>query len=393
MKVLARYLAVVVVAACSSGVHKNPGADSGVPEPPVDAPAPPTDAPLETKKLGMSDISMVLNLLLAGDFGRMDGITAARDLVPRRLFTQVATSHHDIAFDYSDFIIFAIRFDLCDRVALGPCPEGADGSLRLVFQPLVPIAAAADVGLHGFYPIPAADLGYVINELRAIARIAATSPDGPLETFRHPGIDRVHALLERYARADKIIRLSLMGQDSRSAEPRVVFRGVELRDGEFVDLTVGTTPATQQDVALVGSDSTYEVTPIADQPEGLALAMKASAFNAATPDEQRTALDALVATQNPKLQTAATAQCVACHTSSHLVVNRALAAGIDVSSLPSFFTTTRDTRILNGVSATTPRSLHNFGWLTRSITISQRAANETAVVLDEIEQRFPVPAP
>src|SRR6185436_4623805 len=100
-----------------------------------------------------------------------------------------------------------------------------------------------------------------------------------------------------------------------------------------------------------------------------------------------------VATQNPTLHTAATAQCVACHTSTHLVVKRALSAGMDVTSLPSFFATTRDTRILNGISASTPNSLHNFGWLESRIVISQRVANETAIVLDEIERRFPVPPP
>jgi hypothetical protein len=408
MKVLAASLLVVIIAACSPGVHSNPVADGPVADappgdgadgaPPGDgADAPPADAPLETRKLGMNDVSMVLSTLQAGAFGRMDGIDGARDLVPRDLYHRVATSHRDIAFNFSDFILFAIRFDLCDRAATGPCPEGVDGSLRLVFQPLVPIAAAADAGLHAFYTIPAAELGFVVNELRAIARLSSPSPLGPL---RGIGIgmvgelrQRLLGLVDRYARTDRLIRLSVMGQDVRSAEPRVVFRGVELRNGEMVDMTVGTLEATQQEAALTGSDSTYDVAPLADQPAGLALALQASAFDAATPAEQRTALDALVATENPTLHTAATAQCVTCHTSTHLVARRALSAGIDISSLPSFFTTTRDTRILNGISAGSARSLHAFGWLGNSITISQRVANETAIVLDEIEQRFPVPGP
>jgi hypothetical protein len=388
MKALGTYLLFAIAAACGPGVH--PGGYPSDDEPPIE----PDGGSGETRKLGMNNVSMVLSTL--NEFGRMDGINSARDLVPRDLYHRVATSHHDIAYDFGDFIIFAIRFDLCDRVAPGPCPEGVDGSLRLVFQPVQPIAGAADAGLHAFYAIPAAELGFVINELRAIARLSGPSPLGALRGTGPGGIgelpQRLHALVDRYARADKLIRLSAMGQDLRSAEPRVVFRGVELRDGEMVDITVATLEATQQEAALTGSDSTYDVAPIADQPVGLALALQASAFDAATPAEQRAALDALVATQNPTLHTSSTAQCVSCHTSTHLAVHRALSAGIDVSSLPGYFTTTRDTRLLAGISVRDSRSLHAFGWLGNELAISQRVANETAIVLDEIERRFPVPS-
>jgi hypothetical protein len=391
MKVLGMFLLFAITAACGPGVHSNPVADGAV----ADDESPPPDAPLETQELGMNNVSMVLATYVTGAFGRMDGIDTRRDLVPRDLYTRVATSHHDIAFDYSAFILLAIRFDLCDRLVPGPCPEGADGSLRLVFQPLVPIASAADAGVHAFYTIPAAELGFVVNELRAIARLSGGA--GPLKGTGVGMIgehrQRLIGLVERYARTDRLIRLSVMGQDVRSAEPRVVFRGVELRDGAMVDMTVATLQTTQQEASLTGADSTYNVTPVADQPAGLALAMQASAFNAATPAEQRAALDALVAAQNPTLHTPATAQCVGCHTSTHLVASRALSAGIDVSSLPSYFTTSRDNRILNGISAGEARSLHAFGWLGNNIAISQRVANETAIVLDEIEQRFPVPSP
>jgi hypothetical protein len=377
MKALGTVLLFVITTACGPGVHSNPVPDGG---------AGPIEPPGKASELGMSDVSMVLATYTTGAFGRMNGFDTARDLVPRDLYNRVATSHHDISYDYSEFILLAIRFDLCDRVAPGPCPEEADGSLRLVFQPLTLIAGAADAGVHAFYAIPAAELGFVVSELRAIARLNPVHL-GPL---RQVGIgmvgelrERLIGLVDRYARADRIIRVSAMGQDVRSAEPRVVFRGVELRDGQMVDMTVATLEATQQEAALTGADSTYNVTPVTDQPAGLALALQASAFNAATP--------ALVATQNPTLHTPATAQCVSCHTSTHLVVSRALSAGIDVSSLPSYFTTTRDTRIQHGISAGEGRSLHAFGWLGDDITISQRVANETAIVLDEIERRFPAP--
>jgi len=106
---------------------------------------------------------------------------------------------------------------------------------------------------------------------------------------------------------------------------------------------------------------------------------------------QRDALDALVATQNPLLTTSSTAQCIACHTSTYLGVHRAQVAVIGLGTLPSRFQSTHDVRLEDGISATTPASLHAFGWLGGDIAISQRVVNETAMVLDEIQQRFPVP--
>lgn len=133
------------------------------------------------------------------------------------------------------------------------------------------------------------------------------------------------------------------------------------------------------------------MTPLADSPANFTLTLTSGAFNAATPAAQRDALDALVATQNPLLHTSKTAQCIACHTSTYLGVHRAQVAVVGLGTLPSQFKTTHDVELANGISATTPSSLHAFGWLGRKVTISQRVANETAMVLDEIQQRFPVP--
>jgi len=351
---------------------------------------------VETQALGLNDISMILPTTLEGLYGKMNGVDAARDLVPRDLYARLVTSHGDVVAQFDDFLIFAIRFDLCNRVDLGPCPEGADGSLRIVFQPVLPQAIAADAGLHAFYTIPAADLKYVVNELRAIARLTGSDElrAGPLlEQHIHyfAGIPRLKALLDKYALADHLIQLTMMGQDARSATPRVVFRGVERRGGEMVDMKVATLDVTEQAAALSDTDPSYTVTPVADTPAGFALAMSSGSFNAATPAGQRAAVDALVAAENPLLHTASTVQCVACHVSTYLDEHRAAIAGIDVASLPSRFPTSHDVTVLSGVSTTNERSLHAFSWMGSSVSISRRVANETAVVLDEIERRFPVP--
>src|SRR5262245_18813843 len=291
MKHLAKYLLFVLAAACSPGVHENPAPpdsavpdsavpdsavpDSAVPDSAVPDAAPdaPSGPPPETMALDMNDISLVVPEMFAGLFGKLSDPQFSGDLIPRALYARLATSHGDITSAFNDFVIFAIRFDLCDRVVPGPCPEGADGSLRLVFQPLLPFGNAADVGLHAFYPIPAADLASVINELRAIARLSRTpllrsSPLGGSSGKSFAGVPRLKALVKQYAIADHLIRLTVMGQDTRSAEPRVVFRGLELHDGQMVDMTVATTDATEQDVALTDADPGYTVTPVSDVPAG-----------------------------------------------------------------------------------------------------------------------------
>jgi hypothetical protein len=352
----------------------------------------------------MNDISMFMPLLNASpDVGTMadlvkpDGSHVA--LVPQALFSRLVTAHHDLNYDYADFEIFAIRFDLCDRVTPGPCPEGADASLRIVFQPFLrSITDVSDVGAHAIYAVPPAELPAVINQLRVIARLSEMPTAGSLRAHASspPIRAAIRALLAVHAGPERLIRLSVMGHDEANPDPRVVFRALELHGGNVTDLPIPTLGAVQQDAVLADVDPSYAVTPVTDKPQGLALTLSSGAFNAATVDDQRAALDALVATQNPRLHTNATLQCIACHVSTYLAIHRGQAAGIDVFALPSRFTSERDLGVGHGIAESEPRSLHAFSWVPNPgafsrISISQRVANETAMVLDEIEARFPVP--
>src|SRR5262249_8578844 len=143
---------------------------------------------------------------------------------------------------------------------------------------------------------------------------------------------------------------------------KIVFRGLELRAGQMVDIQIPSVDATQQTVGLADTDPSYVVTPVADDPAGLALALTSGAFNAASPDAQRSALDALVAPQHRLLHPPRRVQCVAGPPAPCLGAHRGRVAGIDLRSLPSRYDTTQDVRISVGTAATDERSLHNFGW-------------------------------
>jgi mono/diheme cytochrome c family protein len=373
-------VATLCSAACSSGSDGMPG-----------------DAALERQALGMNDVSLLLPLPVPGGAPVLAGISGAGgtgDLVPRELFARLMLGSAPTS-PFEDFEILAMRFDLCDRAAPGPCPSGLDGRIRLVFQPLqLPPDPAVDIGLHAFYAIPSADLAAVINELRGIARISGIPLSRPLgvRSLTEDAIARLRALIVRYARGDRLVRLTMMRREFGASDFRWTFHGLEQRGGEIVDITIPTLDAASQAITLDDSGPSYGATPIADSPAGFATALAAQAFALAAPAAQRAALDALIATQNPLLHTSTTVQCVACHTSTYLAVHRGAAAGIDPTELTSRFTTARAIDVSGGISQGEEHSLRGFGWFGGSPAISQRVANETAEVLDEIEQRFP-PAP
>jgi hypothetical protein len=396
-------------AGCGRGVGSHPGTppDGAPPDgaPPDDAlpdDAPPDSPAPETYPLGMNDISMLMPLGVSfpplaatmDDLETPDGSHVT--MVPFALFSRLVTNHHDIMYDYSDYAVLAIRFDLCDRVTPGPCPEGVDGSLRLVFQPFARShVGPADVGVHAFYTIPPGEIAAAINQLRVIARISKNPQLGALQLprafdFQQTGA-AMRALLASYAKPERLIRLALMGHDENNPDPRVVFRALEIHGAEIVDLPVATVGALQQDAVLADTDPSYVVTPVADSPQGLALTLSSGAFNAAAPEDQRAALDALVATQNPTLHNNTTVQCIACHVSTYLAVHRGQVASIDIFALSSRFTSERQLGVGDGDAELNPQSLHAFSWRLDRPEISQRVANETAMVLDEIEARFPVP--
>jgi len=356
----------------------------------------------------MNDVSILLPLprevrvpVLAAVAG--DGT----ELIDRRWYDALVAARGDIAprngaaIGFADYQIVAVRFDLCDRSAIGACPSGATGRLRLVLQPLYIRAGetfAHDVALHAFYEIPAGDLGAVVGELRRLARIQGAPADAPLEVnpaavaggARYLG--ELRALVRRYAHAANLVRLTVIGQVADSAAFAWIFRGLD-RDGDgFVPMVIPGVVAAQQTVQLAGGDTVYRSEPIADAPAGFALATNGPRFAAATSGERTAALVALTEIQNPLLHDTADTQCIACHLATYLTARRAAASGIDPASLPGRFASPL-ARAVPTIAREDPRVLRAFGWAGNAPAISQRVANDTAAVLLEIEARFPVRRP
>ncbi|HTJ42418.1 MAG TPA: hypothetical protein VL463_10010 [Kofleriaceae bacterium] len=378
-----RWLSLVVIAAACGG-----------------APATDPDATgSESHPLGMNDVTILLPLP-QGPQPILLGLTT--DLIPQALFDRLVVAPGDVIDPFGAFQVMAVRFDICDRHTPGPCPRGVDGRMRLVFQPMLPPGAgrpgANDVALHAFYPIPATELPALVDQLRALARIGATDPHGALivsTAVANPTyLAGLKALVTRYAHGDRLLRLTLFAQNAQASSLNWSFRGLDIDGSGAHDLVIPDVAQTQQHVILAAPDTTYDTSPLADLPAGLSLSLSGGAFMNAAPADQRGALEALAAAQNPLTHTGDTVECVACHVSTFLTTHRAQMAAIDPTTIAGRYTSTHDLSIIAGVSATNDRSLRALGWIFDQPAISQRVANDTAQVLDDIDAQFPPgPAP
>jgi hypothetical protein len=404
-------LALLVMVGCHSSSHQAADAPPAMIDASADAAPDGWSSgytPHESRPLGLNDVSMLFQLpedwINGTTIARMTGVPGyVGELVPRDAFAHLVTTPGDVGYAYESFHLVALRFDLCDRTAPGACPYGADGQLRLVFQPVISgnvvPTQTADVALHAFYPIPAADLGPVVDELRALARlrnfqtasplavddaVASTSPPTPYRT-------RLRALIAKYAVADHLQRLTLFAQDAHQPAGTWVFRGIALAGGTIQDLTIPTLAETQQHVTLVEwpAPVSYQTMPIADMPAGTQLLVDGPMYSGATYTQRIDALAMFGPMQNPTLQAFGTQQCINCHVSTFLTRERCNLENIDPSTVPYTYTSSHDLSIGFGVSASTDSSLRAFGWFNYQPAISQRVANESAVVVDEIEQRYP----
>lgn len=357
-------------------------------------------AAAETHGLGMSDVSILLPLPRDP---HAPVLGTANELIDPAWFDALVVSRHDIApkndlpIPFNGFQVVAVRFDLCDRSTIGPCPDGVLGRLRLVLQPLYSAAGetyAHDVALHAFYPIPPGELAPMIDELRGLARLQNAPPDAPLAVS--PAalagnaiyLARLRALVMHHARADNLVRLTVIGQQANSAAFAWIFRGLDRDGASFAAMTIPNIDTEQQTMLVAGGDTVYLADPVADLPSGFALATNGARFAAAVPEQRIVALEALAAIQNPTQHDTGDTQCIACHVANYLTARRAHTAGIDPAAVAGRYQSRHDVTV-RSVADRDPRVVRAFGWAATLPVISQRVANDTAQVLSEIEARFP----
>jgi hypothetical protein len=356
-----------------------------------------------TLPLGMNDVTILVPLptsvdqpvLLRGTDTADDGEVFIPQALVERLGDD-ATSVDSILLpgSYEGLQLVGVRFDLCDHEAPGPCPTTGDASLRLVFQPLSDLDGAADTGFHAFYTILEAEIPAALQALTELS-LLRTGPAQPLmpsdalllETGAYA--EKLRAFVRAYGGASRLIRLTMNAQTALSAQFKWVLRGVEKVGTEFSDIPITGTIESSQ-VVTFGGEGFFEVEPVSYVPEGLAAALDFTQFSALEEEEdQIEVLRAFAAIDNPFTSAPDTVACVACHTSTVALALRSEELGVDPTTFPEHYATSFDVSVAAGKSRTTDRTLRAFGWLGREPMISQRVANDTALVLEDIAARAP----
>lgn len=383
-------------------------------------------SPPPRAELGMNDVTILVPLPAEPRSISLLGIAesgerAAAPLISRAVYDRLVATPADIApkiggpVAFEDFQVVAVRFDLCDRHNAVPCRAGDEAVFRLVLQPLYTGGGevrAHDIALHAFYPIAAAEVSDVVAELRALAQLAPISVDAPLAVsaaLSSPPAppaasaayrERLRALLLHHVRAERLLRLTVFGQDANSVAFAWILRGLERAPFSTGDAALApieipqlgdAAPVTQQSVRLGGGDTIYLAEPVADLPHGFALALSGPLFAAASAEDRRAAVAALVAIQNPTTHDTGNAQCLGCHVATFLTPARAAAAAVNVAALPERFISSHNLAAGGGVATSDARALRGLGWAAALPVISQRVVNETAQVLAELSLRFPPP--
>lgn len=349
--------------------------------------------------LGMNDVTILVPLPASGDTPRLlwaadlgDDATA---LVPRALFDRLVAvdgggSPVLDAATYDRLHLVAVRFDLCDRLLPGVCPEGEDGRMRLIFQSMFKGGTAEDVGFHAFYSIPRDQLDAAVASLRELAKTAPAGGDGlqvsPALSAAAPEAyaTQLRAFVRRYGGASRLVRLTMNAQGQIFAQAHWILRGVEKTGDAFTDMPVVGSTATVESV-IFNNGPSYDVTPVTDTPSGLRVALTQTLFGAADATTRLGALAALAAADNPLTHSTQTVPCVACHVSTVLMSARGPA---DATTIPGRYTSTFELSTGGGESAKTPNTLRALGYLGQKPMISQRVVNETAQVLTEIQARW-----
>jgi hypothetical protein len=386
-----RLAPIAFLVACAdpspASVSEVDASEVDVPDGAADVEVEVTPDPIEGPMLGLNDLTF---LLPPGTLPAP--LLPVEDLLDEAVFADLVTASGEVFTDFADFVPVAVRFDLCDRDVPGPCPIDADGSLRVVLQPIIDPSATPvvfeDVAVHAFYPIPKGELALLVTRLRALADLGQIPLDTPLRPNPALNLDPNGAyrtalaeLVQDYAAPERVVRLTVFAQFSMRAALVWLFRGVERSSltEPLAPIIIPGVEVAQQDVLLVGQTS-YEVTPVVDSPPGVELALSEYAFAAATSEQQANARRALQAIDDPATHSASTTQCANCHVTTQLALHRE--AG-PFETIGPFTPRPFDPE------QALDRSLRNLGYVFQHPVVSQRAANETATVATELEARFP----
>jgi hypothetical protein len=289
--------------------------------------------------------------------------------------------------------VVAIRFDPCPGVVAPPPPDATcKPDIRLVFQSLRAegeSVQARDGAIHAFYELGDAAFRETVAELRAIRKDAGAVPEVRLGV--HPRLaaegpsgafaKRIRALVLKQAGAVNVVRVTNFRRRSQS-QSTWTFGLREKKPNGWQDSRVPTTPTLEQGLTTIsGGRWDADITPLVTHLDDVT-----HLFEVSTPAEERAAFGATVRVLNPRIHTSESVDCATCHIAPDVDVFARATKGLTSETHPQRFVSTYPLAAAtqSEEEAIGFGSIHMLSYLGTSLSVTTRAANETAAVLERI---------
>jgi hypothetical protein len=346
-----------------------------------------------TGALTANDVSILYPLPSGGDWSdHLAARTAGRGgaLIPRAMFDRLPRLHATTgtgAGAYDAMRVVGVRVDPCfTKIVGGAC----DHQIRMIFQPIaegMPLDAAA----HAFYSLESADFASLIDELRTLHGEAPENDEtallGVSPALAAQGVTGAYGTglretLLRYAGEDTLSRITFMTREP-SRETSWRFGVFDVVDGALV---AGEVHGTREEVQQLnqGPFATpfYTMTPMSSD-DDLSGLMTAGA--AGTETERLEAYRVALTLMNPTMRVPDQVQCAGCHVVNAVAAYAESQYAFGERSIAERFTSRRNlrTRSQDEGSAQIVRA---FGYFDERPIVVARVANETALVLDELNR-------
>jgi hypothetical protein len=310
-------------------------------------------------------------------------------LFPEPLFPTVI-GPVDIGVSYGDMRLIALRLDPCS--ARKTCST----EVRAIFQPVVAgpdgKLTVADGAIHVFYGMPQAELVSFLKQILTLkkaygAGIAYGRTLGPQPILAATGLDgdfarELHALVLEHLGESRIERFTEFNHQIPALD-RWDFYLFERVAADLVRQPIATTAADEQQVTGTHTDplqtgGVVMVSPPLDSP---LIAVVDENRPPDVTDEIRSGFARAVELQDPTKQNSESVDCVSCHLAEG--ARRVGAAQYGLSTTAAF-QSDRSLAYQRDLGAVT--NLHMFAYVGRSVSVTQRVANESAVTAEALQR-------
>ena len=388
-----------------------------------------------TRPVTMNDVSILFPLGTAADYStghlRADSTGKRGVLFPASVFEKISIEGSAAGggiggpstAPYANMRVVALRLDPC-FAELRPTPSATTcrNQLRLVFQELQASTtgvSAFDSGVHALYTITRAELLAILNEIVRLREAdggqGGKGPLAPHALIVAQGLvgtfsTAIQKLILQYAGEQNLVRVTAM--TSENAGFQWSFFGFDISGAspKAVPLAIATlavttsADGTEQSFFRGFQSSTDPVGSFVPKPTGpddfTVLADVKSALMLSAADQAKLTR-ALARVENPSIFTPDTLDCARCHTASPLGQNVARdrlhlseADDADAFQPDGKWVTAKEMSAtdFSGASQTNPDvplvNVHAFSYAIQRPSVNQRTVNETAAVVQFLNDFF-----